>query len=393
LHLEKPRLDREAAHRSRMRLKVLITGGAGFIGVHLSRRLLDAGHEVSILDSFSPQIHGGNDKLAADLHESVRLFRGDVRDVGLCERALEGQEVLVHLAAETGTGQSMYRLRHYTEVNIGATAGLIELLLTGKYPVRSVIIASSRAVYGEGAAQCPEHGTVYPDARSKEAMQSGDFEPTCPFCGSSTKMTPTAEDAPLRPSSFYGVTKQVQEQMVLMYAAALGINGFALRYQNVYGPGQSLRNPYTGILSIFSSQARKNEPIYIFEDGLESRDFVYVDDVVEATFRCVQAPKQKPVALNVGSGSSTTVSEVVRHTLAHLASTSKVTVTGAFRQGDIRHSCASLDKLQATLGFVPGWRFENGLREFLAWADGQGFAEQNYEQSLREMRDLGLMHG
>jgi dTDP-L-rhamnose 4-epimerase len=375
------------------KLRILITGGAGFIGVRLAHKLLSSGHQVAILDNFIPQIHGNNPELPHDLRDAVQLFRGDVRDIGLCERALRGQQVLVHLAAETGTGQSMYRVRHYTDVNIGATAGLMELLLTGKYPVQNVVVASSRAVYGEGAARCPEHGTVYPGARSKEAMEAGDFEPKCPCCGHASTSAPTPEDAPLRPSSLYGLTKQVQEQMVLMYATTLGINGFALRYQNVYGPGQSLRNPYTGILAIFCNQARAQAPIYIFEDGQESRDFVYVDDVVEATYRCMEAPAQRPVALNVGTGIAVTVSEVARRTIAYFSSSSKMTATGAFRQGDIRHSCASMEKLRATLGFVPGRRFEDGLAEFLPWAGSQELEPCNYEQSLTEMRELGLMHG
>jgi dTDP-L-rhamnose 4-epimerase len=373
--------------------RVLITGGAGFIGSRVARRLLQLGYEVSILDNFSPQIHGDNAELTADLRGSVQLFRGDVRDASLSARALQEQQVLVHLAAETGTGQSMYQVRHYTDVNIGATSTLMELLLTGKFPVRSMVVASSRSIYGEGAAQCPEHGVVYPEARSKAAMQAGDFEPQCPACDRRTTMIPTTEQAPFRPSSLYGLSKQVQEQMVLMYAGTLGINGFALRYQNVYGPGQSLKNPYTGILAIFSNQARANEPIYIFEDGRESRDFVFVDDVVEATVRSVEASPQRPVALNVGTGVPITVAEVVNHILAYFSSNSEVTITGAFREGDIRHSCADVEKLRATLDFVPRWRFEDGLREFLAWAGGQRLEERNYEQSLMEMREKGLMHG
>jgi dTDP-L-rhamnose 4-epimerase len=374
-------------------MRILITGGAGFIGSRVARKVLSAGHEVSILDSFIPQIHGANTELPADLRDSVQLFHGDVRDMSLCASALEGQQVLVHLAAETGTGQSMYRVRHYTDVNIGGTSNLMELLLTGKYPVRSVVVASSRAVYGEGAAQCPEHGMVYPGVRSKTAMEAGDFEPKCPHCGHPTKMIPTLEEAPLRPSSLYGLTKQVQEQMVLMYAATLGINGFALRYQNVYGPGQSLKNPYTGILAIFSNQARANEPIYIFEDGRESRDFVYVDDVVEATVRCIEAPPQRPVVMNVGTGIPVTVQELVKCIIKYFGSHSEVTITGAFREGDIRHNCANVEMLRATLGFVPGMRFEEGVRQFLGWASGQQLEERNYEQSLVEMRKMGLMHG
>lgn len=372
---------------------VLITGGAGFIGSRVARKLLSSGYEVSILDNFSPQIHGDNSELLTDLRDAAQLFRGDVRDASLCGHALEGQQVLIHLAAETGTGQSMYRVRQYTDVNIGATSNLMELLLTGKYPIQNIIVASSRAIYGEGAARCTEHGVVYPNGRSHRAMEAGDFEPKCPQCGRSTTMVPTTEAAPFHPSSLYGLTKQVQEQMALMYAATLGINGFALRYQNVYGPGQSLKNPYTGILAIFSNQARAGEPIYIFEDGQESRDFIYVDDVVDATLRCVEAPAQKPIALNVGTGIPVTVADVVKQIVAYFSSRSQVAVTGAFREGDIRHNCADVEKLRATLGFVSAWQFEDGLREFLAWAEGQRLEARNYEQSLSEMRKMGLMHG
>jgi dTDP-L-rhamnose 4-epimerase len=289
--------------------RVLVTGGAGFIGVHLARKLLQAGHEVSILDNFNHQVHGDSDSLPSDLAGSVQLFAGDVRDESVCRNSLHRQTVVVHLAAETGTGQSMYRVRHYTDVNIGGTSTVAELL-RGKYPVQAFIVASSRAIYGEGAAQCKNHGVVFPKPRSKKNMEAGEFDPKCPICADATTLVPTSEDAPLYPCSVYGVTKQVQEQLALMYAAVLGINGFALRYQNVYGPGQSLKNPYCGILTVFSSQARTNRPIYVFEDGQESRDFVHVEDVAEATLRCVDSGPQAPLALNVGTGTAITVAEV-----------------------------------------------------------------------------------
>ena len=376
-----------------MAKKVLITGGAGFIGSRVAKKLLAMGHEVAILDNFSRQIHGSNRALPVELREEIKLFRGDVRDSDICAKALEGQQVLVHLAAETGTGQSMYQVRHYSDTNISATAGLMELLLSGKHSVSSLVVASSRAVYGEGAAKCVEHGLVFPLARTRADMTRREFEPRCPVCRNATSILPTPEEAPFRPSSFYGLTKQVQEQMVLMYAATLGLNGFALRYQNVYGPGQSLKNPYTGILAIFSNQARANEPIYIFEDGKESRDFVHVDDVVEATVRSVEAPAQPPAAINVGTGKPVTVVEVVERIVAYFSSQSKVSVTGAFREGDIRHNCASTDKLKQIHNFVPVIPFEEGLRQFLAWSSGQELDECKYEQSLAELRETGLMHG
>lgn len=374
-------------------MKALITGGAGFIGSNLARKLLSVGHEVSILDNFSPQIHGGVDELPRDLRDAVKLFRGDVRDADLCRHALKGQDALVHLAAETGTGQSMYSVHHYSDVNIGATATLMELLLNGKTSIQSVVVASSRAIYGEGAAICDEHGLVYPAPRSVEDMKDGHFEPKCPKCGLDTRITPTSESAPFQPSSLYGLTKQVQEQMVLMYAAALGINGFALRYQNVYGPGQSLKNPYTGILAIFSNQAQANEPIYIFEDGKESRDFVYIEDVVEATVRCIEAPAQTPTALNVGTGAAVTVDEVVQKIVDYFGSRSPVSITGAFRAGDIRHNTADTTKLRETLNFAPSWKFDEGVEKFLAWAGQNELEPRLYESSLTEMRERGLLYG
>jgi dTDP-L-rhamnose 4-epimerase len=206
-------------------------------------------------------------------------------------------------------------------------------------------------------------------------------------------MTPTPESAPFNPTSLYGLTKQVQEQITLMYARTLKINGFGLRYQNVFGPGQSLKNPYTGILAIFSNQARANQPIYIFEDGRESRDFVYIEDVVEATARCLDAPAQEPVALNVGTGRSVTVVEVVRHIIQHFGSKSTVMINGAFREGDIRHNAADPSRLLRILDFRPARTFEYGIERFLNWSDSQDPGVSLYETSLSEMKQRGLLHG
>ncbi|MBZ5489503.1 MAG: NAD-dependent epimerase/dehydratase family protein [Acidobacteriia bacterium] len=374
-------------------MKILISGGAGFIGTHVARRLLDNGYEVTVLDNFSEQIHGKDRELAPDLRGEVRLVVGDVRDEDAWRKALLGQEVVLHLAAETGTGQSMYRVRHYTDVNIAGTSTLVELLLAGNTQVQSLIVASSRAVYGEGAYKCGEHGTVYPAGRVVADMKKGEYEPKCPVCSLACLTIPTTEEAPFRPSSLYGLTKQVQEQMALLYAHTLGINGFALRCQNVFGPGQSLKNPYTGILAIFSNQARANEPIYIFEDGKESRDFVYIDDVVEATVRCVEAKPQPPAALNIGSGRSVSVQQVAEAIVRHFNSKSEVIVNGAFREGDIRHNTADLSRAKNVLGFSPAWKFADGLQEFLMWSERQDAGTALYEHSLAEMREKGLMHG
>lgn len=372
--------------------KVLVTGGAGFIGTHLTRRLLKEGVEVTLLDIFSPQVHGGNESLAPDIADHVNLVKGDVRDRSVLLRALAGQDSVVHLAAETGTGQSMYEVCKYESVNMGGTALLMELLVGGHAPsISRVVVASSRAVYGEGAYECPEHGEVAPGMRDPGAMKAGNFEVQCPRCGQVCSPLPTPEAHPLAPCSFYGLTKQVQERTCLLFGEALRMPVFALRYQNVFGPGQSLKNPYTGILAVFSGQARVGGPIQVFEDGLESRDFVFIEDVVEATWRCLATERTGQRVYNVGSGSRTNVLEVASTIIELLGSSSALDVTGAFRVGDIRHNYASLDRLKEDLGVTPRWSFREGLQQFLQWALAETFDMRGYERSLEELRSKKLM--
>jgi dTDP-L-rhamnose 4-epimerase len=375
-------------------MKILITGGAGFIGTHLSRELLALGHEVSILDNFLPQVHAGKSALAADLAPHVRLVRGDVADPRAMRDGLDGGECIVHLAAETGTGQSMYEVARYERTNLSGTALIYDIL--AKMPghrVERVVVASSRSIYGEGAYLCGKDGLVYPVSRSVADKQMGLYDPVCPECGGACVTVPTPEAAPFQPSSFYGLTKQVQEQVVLMFGQVLGIPSFALRYQNVYGPGQSLQNPYTGILAIFSNLARTGRPIHVFEDGIESRDFVYVDDVVRATVACVVGGTTGCHAVNVGSGERTSVLQVAEGINLFYGGRSSVETTGAFREGDIRHGMADLTHAEALLAYVPQWKFQDGLQRFLEWADESEPSVSGYEQSLAEMKQRGLLHG
>lgn len=372
---------------------ILITGGAGFIGQQLSRALLLQGNCVRILDSFNTQIHT-TVTLSADLAGDVELIKADVRDRDAMRLALAGVDSVVHLAAETGTGQSMYEIDRYFSVNVQGTATMLDLLQNEDCAksLRSIVVASSRAVYGEGAYHCEAHGMVFPDQRGRMLMSRGQFEPVCPDCGSPVSLLPTPESAPFKPMSMYGLTKQVQEQAVLMVARTRGINGFGLRYQNVYGPGQSLKNPYTGILAVFSNLARQNQPIEIYEDGLESRDFVYIDDVVEATVRSINYPGQFVGALNVGSGEATSVMTVAQDIVAFFNSESTIGVTGAFRMGDIRHNIADVAKFERVLGFVPGVPFKHGLANFLGWAAGQAPEDKAaYLRSVSELAARGLM--
>jgi dTDP-L-rhamnose 4-epimerase len=375
-------------------MKVIITGGAGFIGSHLTQRLLEEGYEITIFDNFSPQIHGSTKSLRSDLSSKIRLIIGDVRDRKAFHEALRGQETVVHLAAETGTGQSMYEVERYEDVNIKGTAILMDYLVNNKdSQVKKIVIASSRAVYGEGKYHCTAHGTVYPSMRNTEDLKNGKYEPLCPMCNAECKVLPTDEDSRVEPSSFYGLTKLMQEKMVLMFAKTLGLSAFALRYQNVYGPGQSLNNPYTGILAIFSNQARENQPIYIFEDGQESRDFVYIDDVVDATLRCINYQDNVVETLNVGSGESISVSQVVEEVKSFFKSSSVVSITGGFREGDIRHNLADITYIHKILSYAPKTKFPKGIHEFLKWAQSEKASTNKYESSLQEMREKGLIHG
>lgn len=372
---------------------VLITGGAGFIGQKLARDLLSKGVQIRILDNFNSQIHS-SDSIPDDLNRDTDVINGDIRDKEVLKRALAGMESVVHLAAETGTGQSMYEIDRYFSVNVQGTATLLDLLQNddcGK-SLRSIVVASSRAVYGEGGYHCDVHGMVFPEQRGRERMSGGAFEPVCPACGLPVSLLPTPESAPFMPMSMYGLTKQVQEQAVLLFARTRGINGFGLRYQNVYGPGQSLKNPYTGILAVFSNLARQNQPIDIYEDGLESRDFVYIDDVVEATVRSVNYDGQFVSALNVGSGQATSVMTVAQEIKSFFGSESTIKVTGAFRMGDIRHNIADVSMLEKVLGFVPSVTFKQGLSNFLNWAAGQAPEDKAaYLRSVSELAARGLM--
>ena len=372
---------------------VLITGGAGFIGSRLANFLIARGHNVKVLDNLSPQIHGIEPEISPlflSLHDDVEFILGSVTCRADLIKALQGVETVVHLAAETGTGQSMYAIQHYSDVNIGGTALLLDLIANEPFPIKKIVVASSRAVYGEGKYLCDQHGFVFPSARSAADMGQGDFSVHCPVCGVSATLAATDEETPVRPSSVYGVTKLTQEQMVLTVGKALGISAIAFRYQNVYGPGQSLSNPYTGILSIFSTRIRNNSAINIFEDGKESRDFVFIDDVVATTAKAVEHEQQIVDVFNVGSGVATdvlTIAKTLQNLLGEKVSTN---ISGQFRVGDIRHNFADLTKVEEALGFKPSVYIEEGLRRFVEWVKSEEVQVDGYEQSLEELRVKGL---
>lgn len=373
---------------------VLITGGAGFIGTRLARRFVEAGHTVTVLDSLIPQVHGDDPRTTSPLLRSLDgvavVIEGTVTSPTDLRTALAGAEIVVHLAAETGTGQSMYEIDRYVEANVGGTAKLLDILTNEKHSVRRLVVASSRSIYGEGAYRTSDGRVVYPPHRSADAMSAGDFTVQMPGEGP-LEMIPTDENAKQHPSSVYGITKQMQESLIMTVAPTVGIEPVALRYQNVYGPGQSLKNPYTGILSIFSTLIRQGKEINIFEDGLESRDFVYIDDVVEATYLAATAAAAAGRAINVGSGVATTVSEVVGALFEAFDSTVPTRTTGNYRLGDIRHNVADIGLLREVLGYSPTVEFRAGVAAFAAWVLGEPLEASGYERSLREMSERSLL--
>ena len=373
---------------------ILITGGAGFIGSRLSIQLAARGHNVRVLDSLSSQIHGADpdaSPLFRSIQGKVEFFCGSVTSREDLMKVFPGMDTVVHLAAETGTGQSMYAIQHYSDVNIGGTALLLDVIANEPFPVRKIVVASSRAVYGEGKYICVQHGNVFPSSRSAEDMAFGDFDVHCPACSAPVLLAPTDEDTPVRPASVYGITKLNQEQMVLTVGKALGISALAFRYQNVYGPGQSLSNPYTGILSIFSARIRNGGGINIFEDGKESRDFVFIDDVVAATVKGIEHEVPLVDVFNVGSGKATDVLSIANTLQQMLEKTVPVEISGQFRLGDIRHNFADLTKVRTAFGFEPSVSIEEGLRRFITWVNGETAQDDRYEESLRALSAKGLL--
>ena len=369
---------------------ILITGGAGFIGSNLALKLIEKGYKVTVLDNLSPQIHTSNSPLYNSIKDKVRFIKGTVLSYDDWKNALEEIDVVVHLAAETGTGQSMYEIEKYTDVNIKGTSIFLDILANEKHSVKKMIVSSSRAIYGEGKYECSSCGIVYPNERKDEDMSKGDFTVKCPICNANAKLLATDENSKIHPSSIYGITKQVQEQMFMVMGKTLNIPALAFRYQNVYGAGQSLSNPYTGILSIFSTRIKNGNDINIFEDGKESRDFVYIDDVVDATILGIEKDEANYEVFNVGLGLAIDVNKVASTLVKEYKSNSKISISGNYRLGDIKDNYADLTKIQTKLGFKPKVSFEEGIKRFTKWVNAQEVVEDQYEKSINEMKEKGL---
>lgn len=371
--------------------KVLVTGGAGFIGLALCKQLHAHGDDVIVLDNFSGQVHGDNPAVSSELKSIAEVIVGDVRSVEDWKKALRSVDVVVHLAAETGTGQSMYAIHHYADVNINGTAILLDLLANDdSLQVKNLVVASSRSIYGEGRYKCNKHGYVYPSSRDSSDLNDHMFDARCPLCDDVPQLVATTEDSLLSPASIYASTKKTQEELCLIAGAALDIGVVALRFQNVYGPGQSLQNPYTGILSIFSTRILNGNEINIFEDGKESRDFVYIDDVVNGIVAATKSDVAMGESINIGSGKPVSVLEVVSELGRNFGVDVKYSISGSYRIGDIRHNYSDNDKAKKLMGWEPSVEFKDGISKFVAWVLEQEVMEDSYDKSISELKERGL---
>jgi dTDP-L-rhamnose 4-epimerase len=368
-------------------LKIVVTGGMGFIGGKLVRRLVADGHQVRIVDSLTPQVHGEEPQI--DVPAGAELVRLDVRELAERAEVLDGFDAVVHLAAETGTGQSMYRIRHYVDVNEGGTAALLEGIARCERRPRRVVLASSRSVYGEGAYRNRAGEIVQPAPRTKAELDAAQWEPR-DADGGELAVIPTPETLGFAPGSVYAATKASQELLLQSAAEGLGISPVVLRLQNVYGEGQSLQNPYTGIISIFFNRARQGLMLPIYEDGLESRDFVHVEDVVDALRSALEYDVPGGTVCNIGSGIATPVLALAERLSAIAGFGSEIKVTGQFRVGDIRHNFADISAARRILGFEPSLTLVQGLERFCAWAATQPVYEDRLDQATAELRTTGL---
>lgn len=365
--------------------RVLVTGGAGFIGSHLVDALVKEGQEVLVVDSLVPQVHPAkpdylNPKASYRFDDLQAVEKETVRDV----------EVVYHLAASVGVGQSMYEIEAYVDANTVSTAKLLQWLVDDQGKVKRLVVASSMSLYGEGAYRCPDHGPVHPETRDEGQLRQHEWELRCPACGQAVEPAPTPETKPMDPRSIYAITKRDQEEMALTLGRAYKIPTVALRFFNVMGPRQALGNPYTGVCAIFQSRIQNGHPPLIFEDGRQTRDFVSVHDVVQALLLAGKRTEADYQAMNVGTGVATSVLEIARLLLKIYGSDLTPQIENTYRAGDIRHCYADISRAQDLLGYEPKVALEDGLRDFVAWSRGQR-PEDHVDEAHRELVERGLV--
>lgn len=351
-------------------LSILVTGGAGFVGSHLVDKLVEKGHRVRILDSLVEQVHGG--KVPEYLNKDAEFIKADVEDAETVAKALEGIDAVYHQAAAVGVVQSMYEIPRFVRANDYGTAVLLDEIVKRRDKIRKLVVASSMSIYGESTHFCENcQEEFYPQLRTNEQLAALQWEFSCEKCGNLLKAIGTREDKPLYPTTVYAVNKWAQEQYCLTVGRAYKIPTVALRYFNIQGTRQSLSNPYTGICAIFSSRLLNNERPLIFEDGLQTRDFVHVSDIVQANILALETDKADFEAVNVGTGKAFTVREIAETLAIGLGKEIELEISLKYREGDIRHCSADITKARNLLGYEPKVKLEDGLRELLDWVKDQ----------------------
>ena len=376
-----------------MPYNVLITGGAGFIGSHTADALTREGYQVRVLDNLDPQVHGPNQRIPPYLNQSIEFIHGDIRDQDAVLRGLKGVQVVYHMAALTGVTQSMYEIHKYLDINVTGTAALWDVIINKKIELEKVILASSRAVYGEGAYFCRScECEVFPLPRYEYQLERGEWKVKCPSCGEPIELVPTREDKPLQPLSIYAQSKRYQEDICESIGKTYGIPVIILRYFNVYGPRQALSNPYTGVAPVFCNRILMGKPIALYEDGLPVRDFIHVEDVVQANLLALGIVNKGCTILNVGSGIKLTILDIA-HTICDLMEVEpRLEFTNQYRLGDIRSCFADISGARQLLGFEPTIDFKDGISNLIRWVMWQEDIVDGYEDSVSRLEQKGLLN-
>jgi dTDP-L-rhamnose 4-epimerase len=370
---------------------ILVTGGAGYIGSHLVDALVRRDYRVTVLDNLEPQVHRSG-TWPSYANVNAQYVEGDVRDRSVFEPLVLQSQAVVHFGAAVSVGQSMYQVDRYVDVNTRGTALLLDILVNSKHNVEKVIVASSIGVYGEGAYECATHGAVAPTIRSEPQLAMRDWEQRCPYCSTHVRSIPTPEGKTLYRDNIYSMTKYHQEEMVLLIGKTYGIPSVAPRFFNVYGPRQSLSNPYAGVAAIWLSRLLNGKQPIVFEDGGQLRDFVSIHDVVECLVLMLEKPGADYLPVNVGSGETITILEIAKLLGRLLGSSIEPQITQTGRKFDIRHNTADISRARQALGFAPKVSLEDGFSELIEWAKTTpDVAVDFFDKALKELQDKGLL--